>query len=163
MYDLITKVGPIVFVAILVTIAVYVYGGGFAQAEEVRDVCCSADEAKSNDTNREFTAALKEGLKKSETTIACNITDPKERKARKKATAELFAHASNVKELEDGYRMNFDSAHVELIVDYIEAERECCPFFAFQLSFPPSNAALQLDITGPPLAKEMLKPMNGKK
>ena len=154
--NVITKTPLLTAVALVVAI-------GFVQAEEAVEKCCATDSAKTDAWKLDLTADLKDEIQSGPTAIACNITDPKAFAVRKQETTELFSHASKVIELDNGYRIDFDSSYVDQIIKYLEVERECCPFFTFTLHFPANKKSVQLDITGPPESKEIFAPLMDKK
>ena len=69
--------------------------------------------------------------------VACSLTDA-ELEVRGDENADLFAHARAVEELPDGYRFAFpaDDDGVPALLQFILAERACCPFFTFELQVP---------------------------
>lgn len=85
-----------------------------------------------------------------ETPIACNLSDPE--LARRAAELErgLFSAAEEVEELPDGYGYRFpaDQEWLAKIVQFIGFERECCPFFTFELVFAPNQGPVWLRLRG---------------
>lgn len=70
---------------------------------------------------------------------------------RKDAIArDLFAHADRVEELADGYGWRFPAADpwAARALEFVLAERQCCPFFAFELLLEPHDGALWLRMRG---------------
>lgn len=75
---------------------------------------------------------------------------------RKEAIArDLFAHADGVEELADGYGWRFPAAEpwAARALEFILAERQCCPFFGFELAMEPHDGAVWLRMRGGPEAK----------
>lgn len=90
--------------------------------------------------------------------VACSLTAA-ELEVRGDENAELFAHASAVEELADGYRFAFsaDDDGVPALVRFILAERACCPFFTFELAFPSPHQVVWLAIHGNEEAKGIVR------
>jgi hypothetical protein len=82
--------------------------------------------------------------------LACNLIGP-EFAARKEAiTRDLFAHVDRVEELPDGFGFRFPGATpwAAKALEFIEAEKACCPFFTFELVFAPEDGPLWLRLRG---------------
>ncbi len=90
--------------------------------------------------------------------VACSLTEA-ELEDRGDENAELFAHARAVEELADGYRFAFpaDDDGVPALVQFILAERACCPFFTFELTFPSPHQVVWLAIRGNEEAKAIVR------
>jgi len=85
-----------------------------------------------------------------ETCLACTLHG-REFAERKDAIArELFAHATEVKELADGYAYKFEGfdSWAERILAFIAVEKECCPFFTFELALEPNDGPVWLRLRG---------------
>ncbi len=70
---------------------------------------------------------------------------------RKKAIGrDLFAHADRIEELPDGYGFRFPAGAPwpAKALDFITAEKQCCPFFTFDLVFEPNGGPLWLRLRG---------------
>ena len=82
--------------------------------------------------------------------LACTLLGA-ELAARKEAVGrDLFAHVDHVEELPDGYAYRFPTAEpwAAKALDFIAVERECCPFFTFELVFEPDDGPLWLRLRG---------------
>ncbi len=82
--------------------------------------------------------------------LACNLIGP-EFVARKEAiTRDLFGYVDRVEELPDGYGFRFPDAvpWAAKALEFIEAEKQCCPFFTFELAFEPDDGPLWLRLRG---------------
>lgn len=90
--------------------------------------------------------------------LACSLTAG-ELIERGEENATLFARAQGVHELPDGYRFTFpaDADHVHTLLHFILAERACCPFFTFELTFPSPHQAVQLTVRGREGVKESVR------
>ena len=90
--------------------------------------------------------------------IACSLPAA-EQAERGQEFERLFADAEDVSELADGYALKFPNrdAWITRAVDPIVAERKCCPFFGFTLTFEPDGGPVWLDITGPGEVKAFIR------
>jgi hypothetical protein len=82
--------------------------------------------------------------------LACSLVGP-EFAARKEAiTRDLFAHVDRVEELPDGFGVRFPAADpwAAKALEFIDAEKQCCPFFTFELAFEPDDGPLWLRLRG---------------
>lgn len=91
--------------------------------------------------------------------LACTLSDA-DLQVRSREVADLFAQATAVEELADGYAFAFpasdDWAHQ--LLDFVVFERACCPFYTFGLRFPSPHEAMWLDVRGERAeVKEMLR------
>jgi len=76
--------------------------------------------------------------------------------------AALFSLREEVRELEDGYAFRFAGDASDLatrIVTLIIAERQCCSFFAFELSFVADQGPIWLTVNGSQEAKMFMTSM----
>jgi len=62
-------------------------------------------------------------------------------------------------ELDDGYAFAFPGSAewANRLVEMINAERACCPFFAFELAVEPGGGQIVLRVRGPEGAKEFFE------
>ena len=91
--------------------------------------------------------------------FVCKLTGPELQKRKAALQQEIFSQVKELKEVENGYIFHFmdEGDFIEKLVDYMLAEKKCCPFFQFDLSILANNAGIAWKITGPPEAKEMIK------
>jgi hypothetical protein len=70
----------------------------------------------------------------------------------------LVAAATRRVEIADGYRLEFPATSeiLRALVAMIDAERQCCRFFRFQLTVEPDGGPFSLEVSGPPGAGEFL-------
>lgn len=70
----------------------------------------------------------------------------------------LFAAVDEVVELPDGYAYRFAGADspLESLLEFIAAERRCCPFLTFELAFEPHGGPLWLRMRGSPRVKAFI-------
>jgi hypothetical protein len=87
--------------------------------------------------------------------VACSLT-ASERQQRGQDFEHLLAGAEDVEELAEGYALKFPgtTSWVMSAAELIVAERACCPFFSFALTFEPNGGSVWLHITGPDDVKE---------
>jgi hypothetical protein len=72
---------------------------------------------------------------------------------------ELVAKRRTVRELPDGYEFDFpvDSITYQHVAEWIDGERECCPFFDITLRVAPEHRALTMRVTGRPGTKQFIE------
>jgi hypothetical protein len=82
--------------------------------------------------------------------IACLLSEREAAMRGEELAAGLFARVEAVEELEDGYGYRFadDEAVLAALLDFIAAERRCCPFLTFELGFEPHGGPLWLRLRG---------------
>jgi hypothetical protein len=93
------------------------------------------------------------------TPIACSLTTVELRDREATRLAQFRSAIVETEELQDGYafRLSGDGKWIGLIAELIVAERECCPFLAFELAALPNRGPLIIRVTGPAGTKEFLK------
>ena len=91
--------------------------------------------------------------------IACSLSEPELAERRRELTREVFGGALGVEDLEDGYEFVYPGSvrWATRLVEIINAERACCPFFAFELRFEPGGGPILLRVRGPGGAKEFVE------
>lgn len=90
--------------------------------------------------------------------LACSLTAA-ELRARGEENASLFTRAQSVEELPDGYRFVFpaEADDARELLRFILAERACCPFFTFELTFPSPHQSIHLVVRGREGVKEIIR------
>jgi hypothetical protein len=70
----------------------------------------------------------------------------------------IFAHVDEVAEYPDGFSYRFADgpARLAAILEFIAAERRCCPFLSFDLVFPANNEPIWLRLRGAAWAKAFI-------
>lgn len=83
--------------------------------------------------------------------IACSLTTPELRAREQAIQREVLGGLAEVRELPDGYALRFpgDAAWLATLAEFIRFERECCPFFTFELRCEPRQGPLWLQLRGP--------------
>ncbi len=82
--------------------------------------------------------------------LACNLIGSEFAERKEAFSRDLFAHADRGDELPDGFGFRFPAAEpwVARALDFIAVERQCCPFFTFELVFEPNDGPLWLRLRG---------------
>ena len=82
----------------------------------------------------------------------CNISalSPAERARHKQLTNKLLALRKDVVEGERGYEFQYSPKEVSLaeIVEWVQAEAKCCPFFDFHIDVENESSLFCLRLTG---------------
>jgi hypothetical protein len=82
--------------------------------------------------------------------IVCTLT-PDALAARKDELLPGLAQRALSREaVGEGIRLTFPADMLRELAAMIDAERQCCRFFRFELIVPPGGEALSLTISGPP-------------
>ena len=91
--------------------------------------------------------------------IACCLTNAELREREAAILARFRSAVIETKELPDGYafRVPGDGKWIGLIAKLIVAERECCPFLAFEVAAVPNMGPVIVRVIGPAGAKEFLR------
>lgn len=91
--------------------------------------------------------------------IACGLSGPDLAERRRELAGDVFEGALGVEDLEDGYAFVFPGSAewATRLIQLINAERACCPFFAFGLHFEPEGGPIRLRVRGPEGTKEFVK------
>src|SRR5690242_16597272 len=94
--------------------------------------------------------------------IACNLPEAAQA-ARGEEIAPIFDSVQQTVELADGYAFEFAGSATQAarLLEFILAERECCPFFRFELVFAPDHSAIWLHLGGGPGVKEFIAASRG--
>ena len=94
-------------------------------------------------------------------TIACNLTaiEKDERIIHKTNAEEVFTSVEKWIELSDGYafRLPTKTKMIEKAGTFVARERQCCPFFTFNLEVTPNGGPVWLKLTGNQEVKEYIK------
>lgn len=93
--------------------------------------------------------------------IMCTLNDAA--LAERKATTlpELFNDALAIRELGDGYAVQFSGGGETAVrlFNFVQVERQCCAFFHFELHFAPKQAHIWLHLTGQNGVKQFIRSM----
>jgi hypothetical protein len=90
--------------------------------------------------------------------VACTLTAAELRERGEDVVAPLFAHVQRMEETPDGYRFAFpaEAEGVRDLLEFILSERDCCPFFTFELGFPSPHESVWLTLRGGEGVKEFI-------
>lgn len=91
--------------------------------------------------------------------IACNLSDAGEVEARRRAIEEIFSGVTSRHELSDGYEFAFpgDDEWAARLMEFVAAERRCCPFLNFELVFQQDCGPIHLRLRGAEGVKDFLR------
>ena len=91
--------------------------------------------------------------------LACQLTAAEMAYRRQLIIENLVPYIEERQETEAGYAFKFspqDEVACELLA-FILLERQCCPFFQFELVFTPDNSAIWLYLQGADGAKQFIE------
>ncbi len=90
--------------------------------------------------------------------LACSLTAA-EQADRGQEFEHLFADATAVIELDEGYALAFPNhdTWITRAVEIVIAERKCCPFFRFSFDFEADGGPVWLHIMGPDEVKPFIR------
>ena len=90
--------------------------------------------------------------------IACLLSEREAAIRGEELARGLFTAVEEVAELPDGYgyRFSSESSQLEPLLEFIAAERRCCPFLTFELAFEPHGGPLWLRLRGSPQVKAFI-------
>ena len=90
--------------------------------------------------------------------IACLLSEREAAIRGEELAGGLFTAVEEVAELPDGYAYRFSSDGSQLapLLEFIAAERRCCPFLTFELAFEPHGGPLWLRLRGSPQVKAFI-------
>ncbi len=90
--------------------------------------------------------------------IGCLLSERDYAMRSEELASGLFATVDEVVELPDGYAYRFAGADgpLESLLEFIAAERRCCPFLSFELAFAPHGGPLWLRMRGSPRVKSFI-------
>ena len=84
--------------------------------------------------------------------FACNLKafQPAERARWRKLIEQVMSAVVAARELNDGYALQVDKGRVSLgqVAEWVDLERQCCPFFDFQVAVHGEDSSLWLSLTG---------------
>lgn len=90
--------------------------------------------------------------------VACQLTDAELRGRRDSLLATMRAMARSARRNADELTMPFESdASLGPVLDFVAAERTCCPFLTVRLETGPRDQPTRLTIAGPPGTRSFLE------
>lgn len=95
--------------------------------------------------------------------LVCSLTTAELHDRESKLLAQFRSTVVDTEELHDGYafRLPGDADSLLLAGNVMVAERECCPFLAFELVAEPNRGPVIVRVTGPTGTKEFLRTILG--
>jgi hypothetical protein len=104
--------------------------------------------------------AAQQAARTTESRLTCNINGiPPQERPRYGRLVEALRHAiQERRELPDGYAFQMDTKQIDTgqLVDWIELERRCCPFFGFEIHWDRKNGPVWLHLTGSEGVKDFI-------
>ena len=90
--------------------------------------------------------------------IACSLTQAELASRRNELLPGLLGSADSQEAIPGGFRWGFSETDglLNQVVSVIEAERRCCRFLRFRLTFRPNGGWLWMEVTGPEGTQEFL-------
>ena len=92
--------------------------------------------------------------------LTCNINGiPPHERARYGQLVQALRHAvQERRELPDGYAFQINTKQIDTdqLVQWIELERRCCPFFGFKVNWDQQTGIVWLHLTGPEGVKDFI-------
>ena len=90
--------------------------------------------------------------------LACTLSAAELRERGEDVVAPLFARVQRMEETPDGYCFAFpaQAEGVRDLLEFILSERDCCPFFTFELGFPSPHELVWLTLRGGEGVKEFV-------
>lgn len=100
-------------------------------------------------------------MKSEEQPIVCDLTvfSTTERKQIAAAVPGMFEAVQKTQELPDGYAFQFpnEPGMFKALANFVEHERQCCPFYRFTLKVEPNGGPFWLQMTGGEGVKEFMQ------
>lgn len=89
---------------------------------------------------------------------SCNLTSPELKKRKETVIQSLKSQILEKKALPEGFAFLFkgNDALLDELILFIKTERECCPFFSFDLSISGNKSKIWLSLTGPEGVKDFI-------
>ena len=105
-------------------------------------------------------AAAQQAARATASRLTCNINGipPQERARYGRLAGALRNAIEERRELPDGYAFQINTGQIGTgqLVEWVELERQCCPFFGFEVRWDRENGSVWLHLTGPEGVKEFI-------
>ncbi len=90
--------------------------------------------------------------------VACTLSAPGLAKRRAGLFTDLARRRQEARWLPEGIALRYSSEEgtLALLGEFIQLERQCCPFLRFQLTVEPGAGPIWLELTGPAGTREFL-------
>lgn len=96
-----------------------------------------------------------------ELAIVCNLSPDELRERGDDLLPGLLRLANGQRATDRGYVFNFGAAALPTVFQIVESERQCCPFFRFEIAIEPSSGPVVLTLTGPAGTREFIESFIG--
>ncbi|MFQ5552868.1 MAG: hypothetical protein ACE5EW_04035 [Thermoplasmata archaeon] len=97
--------------------------------------------------------------------MACALPDTAFLRRAEQVIADFSQGLDQVVELTDGYALRFPGSEgwIAKLVDFVVYERDCCPFFVFELAFEAEGGPVWLRLRGDGVKEflELVHPLAG--
>lgn len=81
--------------------------------------------------------------------IACDMSALDDPEAHEEVGRRLLSNHTEIREIDDGYALKFPGFEwAKPILEFIVGERQCCPFYTFELVVQPDDGAVWLRFRG---------------
>ena len=72
---------------------------------------------------------------------------------------DLFGSVQRTEETRNGFSIELARTGEQLVklAEWISLESRCCPFFRFRIDLRPHSELVQVDLSGPPGSKELIR------
>lgn len=89
----------------------------------------------------------------------CSLTNEALRKRIAFLKREIKSAITGIEDMEDGLLLKFEESEGldAKLIEWIIAERKCCPFFEISLKMLPFQYGIEMQITGEGDAKELIR------
>ncbi len=105
-----------------------------------------------NDSSASFVSPIKwvNHLDMFKGVIQCSLSNKELRESKTYLKNEIFSKVIKKSEIQNGYTYYFDDDPILLnnLLEYIQKEKSCCPFFKFDISILPFSKGLAIQISG---------------
>lgn len=118
----------------------------------------AVDEKPTDETAKKGCGGSCCSSKKETAALVCSLTDEEFRKHKETVIASLKKQVLEKKELDNGYAFRFkgDAKTLKEVNAFVDAERQCCEFFTFDLSVSVDESEAWLSMTGPEGVKDFI-------
>jgi hypothetical protein len=95
----------------------------------------------------------------SDTALVCKLSPDAKLERVEKLRETVFKGYEKMNELPDAIELVYSDGkkYAPLLVEFINSERDCCPFFTFNIKFEPNSEKVSLTVGGSAKIKEMIK------
>lgn len=92
-----------------------------------------------------------------ELAIACNLSPEELQERGGDLLPGLLELSDGQRPVEAGYVFSFPAPALPTVFKVIESERECCPFFRFEVTIEPAAGPVSLVLSGPSGTREFIE------